>query len=254
MISTILQRTTVARSSLIIALITGLVAVGISKDVSAQRLKGKLADGTYTSPRGLFSVQVPKASNWAGVAFAIQEETETGDKNYDMVAFYVKDFGEVLLASVRRIPSAALENMAKDDPENVVKNLTNKALGDWRQNLAEEPDVVEEDLISTPYGQAAIRIYKVAKGSLLQKKVGNIGSTPVETLTSTPGDQLDVSRNWPDSFDVLIAVIAAKRDDHMISAIAEDDAHPLETNQLKTKLREFFGSVMVPQTPRFDMR
>jgi hypothetical protein len=48
---------------------------------------------------------------------------ETGDRNFDTVAFYVKDFGEVLLASVRRIPRIALDNMAKDDPGVVVTNL-----------------------------------------------------------------------------------------------------------------------------------
>ena len=254
MISRISRCPRVARSSLLIAVVTGFVAVGSSEAVFGQRLKGKLADGTYTSPRGLFSAQVPKATNWAGVAFAIQEETETGVKNYDMVAFYVKDFGEVLLTSVRRIPEVALANMAKDDPENVVKNLANKALGDWRQNLTEEPDVVEEDLVSTPYGQAAIRIYKVAKGSLLQKKVGQIGSTPVETLMPPPGFRLDVSRTGPDSFDVLIAVIAAKRGEQMISAIAEDDAHPLEKDQLRARLQVFFGGVVVPQAPQFDAR
>jgi hypothetical protein len=235
MTSSISQWKGIGRSTLVICVLTGFVAVGLSETAFAQRLKGKLADGKYTSPRSLFTVPAPKASNWAGVAFTIQEETETGDRNYDTVAFYVKDFGEVLLASVRRIPQVALDNMAKDDPQNVVKNLANKALGDWRQNLTEEPAVVEEDLVSTPYGQAALRIYKVVKGSLLQRTVGGSGK-------------------GPESFDVLIAVIVAKRNDHMISAIAENDANPLEKDRLRAKLQEFFGGVMVPEAPRFDKR
>jgi hypothetical protein len=235
MILSMSQWKSVARSPLVISVVTGFVAGGLSETAFAQRLKGRLADGKYTSPRSLFTVPVPKASNWAGVAFTIQEATETGDRNYDTVVFYVKDFGEVLLASVRRIPQVALDNMAKDDPQNVVKNLADKALDDWRQNLTEEPTVVEEDLVSTPYGQAAVRIYKVVKGSLLQRTVGGSGK-------------------GPESFDVLIAVIAAKRNDHMISAIAENDANALEKDRLRARLQQFFGGMVVPEAPRFDKR
>jgi len=109
--------------------------------------------------------------------------------------------------------------------------------------------------VSTPYGQAAVRIYRVAKGSLLQQ--------------APPG-----SRQKPESFDAVIAVIATRRNDHMISAIAEDDGartrieqlrHSLpsevvsqqeaeDLKKLKTRLLEFFAGVVVPEVPAFGWR
>ncbi len=219
----------VLRSSALALFLTGIAVAGTSEGASGQRLKGTLRDGQYTSSRSLFSVPVPKASNWAGVPFRTQDQSETREGNFDMVVFYVEDFGEVLLASVRHIPQVALENMARDDPQNVSRNLARKALGDWRHNLAEEPDLEEELFVSTAYGQAALHIYRVPKGSLLQRIAGS-GS---------------------ESFDVLIAVIAVKRNDHMISAIAERDYEPLEKERLRARLQGFFSDLAVTETPRF---
>lgn len=230
MIGSVSQWRPVMRSILIACFVTGIAALGISESALAQRLKGTLRDGQYISPRNLFSVPVPKASNWAGVPFTIQEESETGDRNYDTVAFYVKDFGELLLVSVRRIPQIALDDMARDDPQNVSRNLASKALSDWRQNLTEVPDFEDEYFVSTAYGQAALHIYRVAKGSLVQ----------------------EISRNGPESFDVLIAVIAVKRNDHMISAIAENDYEPLEKERLRARLQGFFSGMVVAESPRFE--
>ena len=202
---------------------------------AASPLKGKVSKGTYTSSRGLFSVPVPKASNWAGVQFKVQDVTDSSQTNYDLVAFYVKDFGEVFVASVRRIPKVALDNMARDDPRNVLKNVSNKALGDWRQNFPEEPQVVEERFLSTPYGPGILRVYRAAKGSLLEMATGGSG------------------RGF-ERFDVLIAVILVIRNDHYISAIAENDAEALEKEPLTRSLEAFFSEIKVPDTPRFDKR
>ncbi len=240
---------------LVMSIVTILLLVAMSADVSAEKLKGKVAQGKYTSPRGLFAVRVPKASNWAGIPFTIEEASEAGERGYDTVVFYVRDFGEVLLVSVRRIPPLALNEMAKDDAGNVVKNLTDKALSDWRQDLAEEPTVLEDELVSTRYGQAAVRMYIVPNGSHMQGTGSGSGQ-----VTAFP--------------DALIVVIAAKRNDHMISAIAEDDASFLEVQHkfrgisvelsehmekqdresLKARLLEFFDSVVVPQAPKFDKK
>ena len=132
---------------------------------SAKSLKGDVSDGRYTSPRGLFSVEVPRHRHWSGVPYKIQEQTESKKGNYDLVAFYVKDFGKVLLAGVRWIPQVELDAMAKDDPKNVLKNLADKALFDWRQSTSrptvwgrsvhfpEEPHVLEDSFDSTPHGE-----------------------------------------------------------------------------------------------------
>jgi hypothetical protein len=240
---------------LAISIMTALSLAAVTTEVSAEDLNGKVARGKYTSPRGLFAVRIPKASNWAGVPFTIEEASEAGERNYDTVAFYVRDFGEVLLVSVRRIPPQALDEMAKDDAANVVKNLADKALSDWRQDVAEEPTILEDELVATPYGQAALRLYRVPKGSHMQ---GTSGGSGQETT-------------FPDA---LIAIVAAKRNDHMISAIAEHDASFLEVQhkfrglsvelsehmekkdreKLKERLLEFFDSVVVPKAPKFDKK
>lgn len=214
------------------SLITLIVLASVAATGCAGRLQGNVSEDTYTSPRGLFSVQVPKASNWAGVPFEIQEVTETGQRNYDMAAFYVKDFGEVRVASVRRIPKVALDNMAKDDPRNVLRNIADKALGDWRQNFPQDPEVVEEQFVSTPYGPGIQRLYRAVKGSLLQKLEGGSGKAF-------------------ERFDVLIGVILVIRNDHYISAIAEDDHRPLEGVALTRSLESFFSGIRVPDTPQF---
>lgn len=223
----------IARLTLATAVVAAALVVAVSGPASAQQPKGKVSGGRYASPRGLFTVPVPKAVNWAGVPFAVADETETGDRNFDSVFFHVKDFGEVLVASVRRIPAVAREAMAADEPDVVARNLADKALTDWRRDLPAELEVVEDDLVSTPFGQAALRIYKATKGSLLQKITGASG---------------------PERFDVLIAVLAVRRNDHMISAIAENDAAPLDGASLRRRLQEFFSGLQVADAPPFDKK
>jgi hypothetical protein len=216
-------------SGIIIAVFVLGAATGT---LSAGRLKGSLSKGTYTSPRGLFSVRVPEAPNFARVPYQIQEATEAGEKNYDTVVFYVKDFGQVMLASVRQIPQAALDNMAKDEPENVLKNLAQKALYDWRQGFPEEPQPFADDFVSTPHGQAILRLYSAPRGSLLQRLEGGSGK-------------------GPQPFDAVIAVMLVKKNDLDIYAIAEDDYGPVG---LEKRLKEFFASITVPDRPRFEKR
>lgn len=235
-----------------VLVVLSLLLAIVTPDASAEQLKGKVSRGKYTSPRGLFVVRVPEASNWARVPFTIEEASETGDRNYDSVFFYVKDFGEVLQASVRRIPLSATDEMSKDDPVNVVKTLADKALSDWRQDMTEVPSPLVDELVPTPYGQAALRIYRVPNGSQMR---GNIG----------PGQE-------PIFPDAVVAVVAVRRNDQMISAIAESDFSFLQVQtqfhrmpnelrehmeeedrkELKARLLEFFGGMTVPQVPKFE--
>jgi len=175
---------------------------------------------------------VPKAPNRVGLPYTIQEATETGQKNYDTVAFYVKDFGQVMMVSVRRIPQVALDIMAKDDPHNVLKNLAAKALFDWR-DFPEEPRVVEDNVASTPYGEAVLRVYNAPRGSLLEKLQGGSGK----------GFQ---------PFDVMIGVMVLRKKDHYVYAIGENDEAPGATDNLKKALGDLFATISVPDVPPFE--
>ena len=197
----------------------------------ADGLKGSVAGETYVSPRNLFTVKIPKPINWARVPFVIQEDTQEGRPDYDLVAFYVKDFGEVLIASIRHIPEDVLAKMAKDEHRVVLSNIAYKALYDWRTNFPEEPVVSSENYFKTSYGEAILRVYRAKNGSLLQKIQG--GPDPK-----------------PEPFDILIAVLLAKSGNKQIYAIAEND-YLTEGGKNKDKLeeiiREFFLGIEVKE-------
>lgn len=200
-----------------------------------QSLRGVVSENKYTSPRSWFSVQVPKSSNWANVPFSIQDTSVNQPKvgNYDLVAFGVKDFGEVLITSVRHIPDDMLDKMKQIDIRTVLSNLAYKALYDWR-NFPIKPNVVEETYLSTPHGESLLRVYMAEKASLLVRAAGR---RPTAS----------------DTFDTLIAVIVAKQKNHYVYAIAENDAGIAFTDPtryknkkaLKRRVQSFFASVVV---------
>lgn len=193
--------------------------------------RGVLSGDKYVSPRNWFSVQVPKSSNWANVPFTIQDTSVNQPKvgNYDLVAFEVKDFGEVLITSVRLIPDDVLDKMKQADNRTVLSNLAYKALYDWR-NFPKKLKVVEETYLSTPHGESLLRVYMAEKASLL-----------VRATERRP--------NTSDTFDTLIAVIVAKQKNHYVYAIAENDAEGNGTDKnkeaLKRRAQSLFASVVV---------
>jgi hypothetical protein len=201
--------------------------------------KGKVKDGIYTSPRELFSVKVPKSTNWVGIPFTFKDVSKKDKTNFDLVEFVVPDFGEFYVASVRHIPPAVLEEMAKDEPQNALKNVSLKALLDWRRDFPEEPQVVEDSFITTPYGPGILRLFNTANASSGQK------------LTLESGKMV------AKRYDVLIAVILVIRDNHYISAIAENDNGFKEgqnAGRLKEGLLSFFSELKVLESPPFDKR
>ena len=196
--------------------------------------QGRVTAGRYHSERGWFSVPVPKASNWAGVPFAVQGTSvnRAGVGDFDAVVFSVKDFGEVLIASVRHIPERVLAEMRdKGDKRTVLSDLAYKALHDWRDDIPEslpvEPKVVEDTFVSTPHGEAILRVYMAERGSLLTRATGRRPTAA-------------------DTFDTLIAVIAARQGDRFLSAIAENDAEGGDKETLKERVRSFFSGIVVP--------
>jgi hypothetical protein len=148
--------------------------------------------------------------------------------NYDLVIFEVKDFGAVLIASVRHIPDGVLEKMTEDDNHTVLSSLSDKALHSWR-NFVIKPKIAEETYLSTTHGESILRVYNAEKGSLLLRASGH---RPTEA----------------DTFDTTIAVIAAKQKNHYVFAIAENYAedNSIERKEaLKRRVQSFFSSVAV---------
>ena len=233
-------RVTLVLAGALVALAGTAAAQERATDTSIEKvLKGVLSDGTYTSPRRLFSVVVPTAPNWAGVPYQLQEAMEAREANYDSIAFSVKDFGQVMLVSVRRIPQSVSQEFAKLGRQEVLKLLSDKALSDWRGVFPDPPIVLEDNFVETAYGQALLCVFKVPRGSLLQKCQG--GSA--RELARGKGCQ---------PFDVVIGVIVAMRKDHYVYAIAENDFEPLEMEELKERLGQTFASIRVPDTPQFE--
>ncbi len=187
------------------------------------KLKGSISGEKYTSPRGLFSVVIPKASNSFGAPFTIQEDTRRGRPDYDLVAFYVKDFGEVFIASVRQIPPDVQEQMNKEEPTKTLSKLGYKVLYDWRQNFPSEPEVVKENFFDTHLGKGMLRLYMARKGSLLTR----------------------IHAGKSEQFDTLIGVIIVRQDKQYIYAIAEHDFKPTDETELSISLESFFNSVEI---------
>ncbi len=105
---------------LIIAALLYVPILGfLSAGASAQ---GTVRDGEYTSPNRMFSVRIPKPSNWAGVPYAITTLDTKGDSQYDKVMFHVDDFGTYLVASSRRMPANSVSLMEKDDHRTVLRS------------------------------------------------------------------------------------------------------------------------------------
>jgi hypothetical protein len=185
----------------------------------------------YTSPRKLFTVRIPKSTNWAGIPYAIHEDTKKGRPDYDLVAFYVQDFGEILIASVRHIPEDVLAKMAKEDSRLTLSKVAYKVLYDWRHDFAVEPTVESESYLQTQYGESILRIYFAKKGSLLKKMI-------------------DSNRDKLETIDTFIAVQVVKKDNQIIYAIAENDYYCIEKYRtcaayLERTIKEFFAELEV---------
>lgn len=197
--------------------------------------EGRVVAGRYHSEREWFSVPVPTASNWAGVPFVVRGASvnKDGVGDFDTVMFAVGDFGEALIASVRRIPEPALAAMKEQPERTVLSSLAEKALHDWRDayprslRFPTEPRVMEDTFINTPYGEAILRVYLAENGSLIRRAAGR---------RPTSGD----------SFDTLIAVIAARQRDRFVSAIAENDAQSDDKEGLKKRVQSFFSGITLP--------
>lgn len=222
---------------LILALVTTLFA--------QQRPAPKVKTGQinekqqYKSSGGKFTITVPAARNPFVRTYNLRESrlkyenvAEKTALDYEDVVFQIGDMGQAYGAGVRRIPQLALEQMAKEGPKQTLSNLSGKALFQWRDNYAEEPQPVDEAQVQTQFGEGLFRIYLAKKSSLL---VSGRGS-----------GQAGVPPKMEKS-DARIAVLVVKKGDSFIYATAEDEyidagAAPLD---LRKQLAGFFASMTV---------
>jgi hypothetical protein len=202
---------------------------------------GQIKEGKkYTSSKGMFSIAVPPR-NWAVDTYKFKE-AQLKNENYDFeeVVFYIPDFGQAYGAGVRRIPQTAMELMAKEEGKQTLSNLANKAVVQWREGYAEEPQSVEEESVQTQFGEGLLRIYLAKRSSMIEiaSGGGKIGDLKGER------------------FDTHVAVLVVKKGDRFIYATAEDDdlqqnsihgpGAPFDPKPTLTKaLQSFFASMTV---------
>jgi TPR repeat protein len=216
-----------------------------SKSDAPQEPKPKVKTGEikagkqYQSSTGMFTITVPPG-NWAMNTYKLkQSQLKQDNFDYEEVVFYISDFGQAYASGVRRIPQAALAQMAKEEEKQTLSNLANKALFLWRGGYAEEPQPVEETSLQTQFGAGLLRIYLARRSSMIERVVGGKGA-------DRKGEPIDTH----------IAVLVVKKGDWFIYAAAEDDdlqIQPISPSQspsdpkpvLRKALQDFFASMAV---------
>lgn len=183
-------------------------------------------EGVYASPKGIFTLQVPKASNWAGIPFVITPLDDLGDPKYDKVMFHVDDLGEYLVAGVRAVPPQSVALMDQDAHRTVLRNLSQGSLMGWRGDLETLPPHVEETFGSSGYGETITRIYRARKGSILVRAQGR-------------------QPTRDDAFDTHIASIVARQGRLVVFVLAQNDSSPDDAGRLLAKATEFFNALRV---------
>lgn len=183
-------------------------------------------EGAYASPKGIFTLQVPKPSNWAGAPFAITPLDDLGDPKYDKVMFHVDDFGEYLVAGVRALPPHSVALMDRDAHRTVLRNLSEASLMGWRGDLETLPRHVEETFESSGYGETITRVYRARKGSILVRAQGR-------------------QPTRDDAFDTHIASIVARQGRLVVFVLAQNDSSPDDAGRLAAKAAELFDALRV---------
>jgi hypothetical protein len=180
----------------------------------------------YTSPNRIFSINIPRAPNFASVPYKVTVLDTNGDKQYDKVMFHADDFGQYLVIGVRALPTPAVTAMDKDEPQKVLRNLSEAVLMGWRNDFDELPEIVQESSLDTKYGKALIRVYRARKGSILVKAQGR-----------------RPTRN--DAFDTNIASIVARGGALVVFVLAENDTSPDDGTAVVRMATSLFQDIRV---------
>ena len=151
--------------------------------------------------------------------------------DYEEVIFQIGDFGQAYGAGVRRIPQSVLDLMAKEEPKQTLANLAGKALFQWRDNYAEEPQTVDEAQVKTQFGEGLFRLYVAKRSSILGRVTGR--------------DEAGKPKLEPS--DARIAVLVVRKGDWFIYATAEDEYTEMggAPADLRKQLETFFTSMTV---------
>ncbi|MFZ0773929.1 MAG: DUF2846 domain-containing protein [Candidatus Sulfotelmatobacter sp.] len=183
-------------------------SAALSQEPRPEVKTGEIKGGKqYTSGKGMFSITVPPR-NWAVDTYKFREaQLKNGNYDFEEVVFYIPDFGQAYGAGVRRIPQAALAQMAKEEEKQTLSNLANKALFQWREGYAEEPQSVEENSVQTQFGGGLVRIYLAKRSSIIEIAAGG------GKVGDLKGERVDTH----------IAVLVVKKGAWFIYATAEDD-------------------------------
>jgi len=188
--------------------------------------RGTVQGDEYTSPNRMFSVRIPKPSNWARLQYTIKDLDTNGDSQYDKVMFHVRDFGAYLVAGTRLLPANAVSLMDKDDHRTVLRNVSQASLVAWRTDLRELPKIAQESFIDSQYGEAIVRVYRAKNGSLLVKAEGR---RPIRG----------------DTFDTNIISIVARQGALVVYVLAQNDDSPDDSNVAVRMATELFQDIRV---------
>jgi hypothetical protein len=96
----------------------------------------------------------------------------------------------------------------------------------WRTDLSALPEIAQESLLDTKYGEAIVRVYRAKKGSVLAKAQGR---RPTRD----------------DVFDTNIASIVARQGPIVVFVLAQNDASPDESSVVISMATELFQNLRV---------
>ena len=206
------------------------------------KILGSVSGNTYTSPTGLFKVEIPVMTNPFVKTPLISDVSMKEPLIFEEVAFVVPDFGEAYIIGIRQIPDEVLSHMEEaDHRETVLQSMADQTLLDWRP-LPHEPNLFDDKFMETRFGEGLVRIYLAPEGSLL---VSAQGRKP----------------RADDTFDTLIAVLVVKKEGLHLFAIAEFDdmmngltgLHAPEDNlpissRLTEQIIHLFGSLIITRS------
>lgn len=209
---------------------TLIPALLFSLQLPAAQAQGAVGGKEYTGQNRLVSLSVPKAPNWAGVPYKVTPLDTKGDPRYDKVMLHVDDFGQYLVVGVRVMPPPAVTEMDKDEPKQVLKNLSEATLMGWRTDLGSLSDIAEESFRDSKHGEAIVRVYRAKKASFLVKAQGR---RPTRD----------------DAFDTNIASVVARRGAVVVFVLAQNDSSPDDSKNVGKMAAELFDDLRVTSVP-----
>jgi hypothetical protein len=213
--------------TLLVATIGASIWVGIVGLHPAGAIaQGTARDGEYKSPNGMFSVKVPKPSNWANVPYIVTNLNTTGNADHDEVMFHAGAFWIYLVAGAGRVPADSAALMDKDDVRTVLRNLSQATLMKWRADLGALPSVVQESFIDSPHGHAIVRVYRAEKGSFLARAQGR-------------------RPTHEDTFDTNIASLVTRQGSVIVYALAQNDSSPNDAGAVAKMAADLFRDMTI---------